>query len=109
VICSTLIREDPEFGLTQEEILAAFDAGQLQYRVGVIHGNPEVRVAPQGQQRKPAAAALVALGLFVALLAVLPGAVPALDALGRFVAKPAISLLLLKAGLGRIPKRWRRK
>ena len=29
-----------EFGLTQAEIEAAIDAGQLQYRVGVIHGNP---------------------------------------------------------------------
>jgi hypothetical protein len=29
-----------EFGLTQEAIVAAIDAGQLQYRVGVIHGNP---------------------------------------------------------------------
>ncbi len=29
-----------EFGLTQDEIEAAIDAGQLQYRVGVVHGNP---------------------------------------------------------------------
>ena len=33
-----------EFGLTQEEIVAAIDAGQLQYRVGVIHGNPWIRL-----------------------------------------------------------------
>ena len=33
-----------EFGLTQDEILAAIDAGQLQYRVGVIHGNPWLRL-----------------------------------------------------------------
>ncbi len=33
-----------EFGLTQEEIAAAIDAGQLQYRVGVIHGNPWLRL-----------------------------------------------------------------
>ena len=33
-----------EFGLTQEEIVAAIDAGQLQYRVGVIHGNPWLRL-----------------------------------------------------------------
>jgi hypothetical protein len=32
-----------EFGLTQDEIEAAIDAGQLQYRVGVIHGNPWLR------------------------------------------------------------------
>ena len=32
-----------EFGLTQDEIVAAIDAGQLQYRVGVIHGNPWLR------------------------------------------------------------------
>jgi predicted nuclease with TOPRIM domain len=33
-----------EFGLTQDEIAAAIDAGQLQYRVGVIHGNPWLRL-----------------------------------------------------------------
>ncbi|MDP9075080.1 MAG: hypothetical protein M3N98_13135 [Actinomycetota bacterium] len=33
-----------EFGLTQGEIVAAIDAGQLQYRVGVIHGNPWLRL-----------------------------------------------------------------
>lgn len=33
-----------EFGLTQAEIEAAIDAGHLQYRVGVIHGNPWLRL-----------------------------------------------------------------
>ena len=33
-----------EFGLTQDEIDAAIDAGRLQYRVGVIHGNPWLRL-----------------------------------------------------------------
>ena len=33
-----------EFGLTQDEIVAAIDAGRLQYRVGVIHGNPWLRL-----------------------------------------------------------------
>ena len=33
-----------EFGLTQDEIEAAIEAGQLQYRVGVIHGNPWLRL-----------------------------------------------------------------
>lgn len=33
-----------EFGLTQDEIVVAIDAGQLQYRVGVIHGNPWLRL-----------------------------------------------------------------
>ena len=33
-----------EFGLTQGEIVAAIDAGQLQYRIGVIHGNPWLRL-----------------------------------------------------------------
>lgn len=33
-----------EFGLTKDEIEAAIDAGQLQYRVGVIHGNPWLRL-----------------------------------------------------------------
>ena len=33
-----------EFGLTQHEIIAAIDAGQLQYRVGIIHGNPWLRL-----------------------------------------------------------------
>jgi hypothetical protein len=33
-----------EFGLTQNEIEAAIDAGHLQYRVGVIHGNPWLRL-----------------------------------------------------------------
>jgi hypothetical protein len=33
-----------EYGLTQDEIVAAINAGQLQYRVGVIHGNPWLRL-----------------------------------------------------------------
>ena len=33
-----------EFGLTQDEIVAAINAGQLQYRNGVIHGNPWLRL-----------------------------------------------------------------
>jgi len=33
-----------EFGLTHDEIEAAIDAGQLQYRIGVVHGNPWLRL-----------------------------------------------------------------
>lgn len=33
-----------EFGLTQDEIVGAIDAGQLQYPFGVIHGNPWLRL-----------------------------------------------------------------
>lgn len=33
-----------EFGLTQDEIEAAIEAGQLQYRAGVMHGNPWLRL-----------------------------------------------------------------
>ena len=33
-----------EYGLTEDEILAAIDAGQLQYRVSSIHGNPWFRL-----------------------------------------------------------------
>ena len=33
-----------EFGLTQDEIVAAINAGQLQHRVGVVHGNPWLRL-----------------------------------------------------------------
>ncbi len=33
-----------EFGLSQAEIEAAIEVGQLQYRVGVIHGNPWLRL-----------------------------------------------------------------
>ena len=33
-----------EFGLTQDEIIAAIDAGHLQYRVSSIHGNPWFRL-----------------------------------------------------------------
>lgn len=33
-----------EFGLTQDELLAAIDAGQLQYRISSIHGNPWLRL-----------------------------------------------------------------
>ena len=33
-----------EFGLTQDEIEAAIEAGQLQHRVGVVHGNPWLRL-----------------------------------------------------------------
>jgi hypothetical protein len=33
-----------DYGLTQDEILAAVDRGQLQYRVGYVHGNPWLRL-----------------------------------------------------------------
>lgn len=33
-----------EFGLSQDEIVAAIEAGQLQYRVGSVHGNPWLRL-----------------------------------------------------------------
>ncbi|MGH3189212.1 MAG: hypothetical protein ACRDOU_19355 [Streptosporangiaceae bacterium] len=33
-----------EFGLTQEEIIAAIDAGKLQYRLGSVHGNLWLRL-----------------------------------------------------------------
>ncbi len=33
-----------EFGLTQEEIIAAIRAGKLQYRPGSMHGNPWLRL-----------------------------------------------------------------
>jgi hypothetical protein len=33
-----------EFGLTQDEIIAAIRAGKLQYRPGEIHGNPWLRL-----------------------------------------------------------------
>jgi hypothetical protein len=33
-----------EYGLTYEEIVAAIDAGDLQYRMGSVHGNPWLRL-----------------------------------------------------------------
>ena len=33
-----------QFGLTQEEIYAAIDAGKLQYRPAAMHGNPWLRL-----------------------------------------------------------------
>ena len=33
-----------EFGLTQQEIIAAIRAGKLQYREGSMHGNPWLRL-----------------------------------------------------------------
>jgi hypothetical protein len=33
-----------EYGLTQDEIYAAIDAGQLQYRPAAMHGNPWLRL-----------------------------------------------------------------
>ncbi len=33
-----------EFGLTQEEIIAAIHAGKLQYRPAAMHGNPWLRL-----------------------------------------------------------------
>ena len=33
-----------EFGLTQEEIIAAIRAGKLQYRRAAMHGNPWLRL-----------------------------------------------------------------
>ncbi len=36
-----------EFGLTQQEIIAAIRAGKLQYREGSMHGNPWLRLLRQ--------------------------------------------------------------
>jgi hypothetical protein len=33
-----------EFGLTQDEIIAAINAGKLQYRPAAMHGNPWLRL-----------------------------------------------------------------
>jgi hypothetical protein len=33
-----------EYGLTQDEIFAAIDAGKLQYRLAAMHGNPWLRL-----------------------------------------------------------------
>jgi hypothetical protein len=33
-----------EFGLTQDEIIAAINAGKLQYRLASMHGNPWLRL-----------------------------------------------------------------
>jgi len=33
-----------EYGLTQQEIIAAIRAGKLQYREGCMHGNPWLRL-----------------------------------------------------------------
>ena len=33
-----------EYGLTQEEIFAAIDAGKLRYRPAAMHGNPWLRL-----------------------------------------------------------------
>jgi hypothetical protein len=33
-----------EFGLTQDEIIAAIDAGKLRYRTASMHGNPWLRL-----------------------------------------------------------------
>jgi hypothetical protein len=33
-----------EYGLTQQEIIAAIRAGKLQYREGSMHGNPWLRL-----------------------------------------------------------------
>ena len=33
-----------EFGLTQDEIVAAINAGKLQYRTASMHGNPWLRL-----------------------------------------------------------------
>ena len=49
-----------EFGLTQDEIYDAIDAGTLQYRQAYMHGNPwlrllrrEVKGPRRGQTRRP--------------------------------------------------------
>ena len=39
-----------EYGLTQDEIYAAIDAGKLQYRPAAMHGNPvAAAAAPRGR------------------------------------------------------------
>ena len=38
-----------EFGLTQDEIIAAIRAGKLQYRPAAMHGNPWLRLLRRAQ------------------------------------------------------------
>ena len=44
--CATLSDKTArsQYGLTQEEIYAAIDAGKLQYRPAAMHGNPWLRL-----------------------------------------------------------------
>ena len=40
-----------EFGLTQDEIYDAIDAGTLQYRQAYMHGNPWLRLLARARSR----------------------------------------------------------
>jgi hypothetical protein len=42
-----------EYGLTQDEIFAAIDAGKLQYRPAAMHGNPWLRLLRRGASQRP--------------------------------------------------------
>ena len=46
-----------QYGLTQEEIYAAIDAGKLQYRPAAMHGSPWLRLLrlrkPRYYEREP--------------------------------------------------------
>jgi hypothetical protein len=54
----------------------------------------------QAPNRRPAVAALLGLWLFTLSVALIPNAIPALEAVGRFVARPAVAVLLVVAVLG---------
>lgn len=54
----------------------------------------------QVPEQRSATRALLVLAVFTFALAVVPNAIPALDALRRFVAVPAIGILILVAVLG---------
>ncbi len=52
----------------------------------------------QDPERRSAIAALVGLGVFTLLVAVVPNAVLALGAVADFVSRPAVAALLVTAG-----------
>lgn len=62
-------------------------------------------VTGQPRARWSAAACLLAVALFVIIMALLPNGATTLQALAEVVAKPAIALLLVWVGLGWLPGR----
>lgn len=53
-----------------------------------------------GPERRAAFAIIMGLGALALLLTVFPNGIPALEAVGRFVDRPAVGILVVFAALG---------
>ena len=55
---------------------------------------------------RKAAVVFAGLLMFAVVLAIVPNAIPALDALRRFVGTPVVSILIVGMVFGKLPASW---